>query len=214
MGVAMSRLPIDIRNARWVAGVDEVGRGCLAGPVFAAAVILPSDIEGWGLRDSKRLSGAQRQRCGSRIRAGAVAFALGRAEIGEIDRLNILQASLLAMRRAVAALSLRPDLCLIDGNVDPGLELPTQLVIGGDDLVPAIMAASILAKVERDAEMVRLDACHPGYGLARHKGYGTALHLAALRRLGPSTSHRMSFSPCSGMPLTAPAAFPPTPLPA
>lgn len=198
MGVATSRLPIDIRNTTRVAGVDEVGRGCIAGPVFAAAVILPPDVEGWGLRDSKRLSATQRERCASRIRDGALAFALGRAEVDEIDHLNILQATLLAMRRAVAALRERPDLCLVDGNTDPGLDLPTRLVIGGDECEPAIMAASILAKVERDAEMVRLDACHPGYGLAQHKGYGTALHLAALRRLGPGTLHRMSFAPCRG----------------
>lgn len=180
-----------------VAGVDEVGRGCLAGPVYAAAVVLPADAVIEGLRDSKQLSAAQRDRVAARIRVVALSWAISRAEVEEIDRLNILQASLLAMRRAVAALHLRPHECRIDGNQDPALpDLPVRLIVGGDAIEPSIMAASVLAKVVRDAEMARLDAVYPGYGLARHKGYGTAQHLQALRQRGPSPVHRMSFSPC------------------
>lgn len=180
-----------------IAGIDEAGRGCLAGAVFAAAVILPADHGIAGLKDSKQLSALQRERLAPVIRARALAFAVAEASVEEIDRLNILQANLLAMRRAVAGLSVQPQLCLVDGNVDPGLGLATRCVIAGDALHAEIMAASILAKVARDAEMQQLEQRYPGYGLAKHKGYGTAQHLAALRALGPSAVHRMSFAPCA-----------------
>lgn len=179
------------------AGIDEAGRGCLAGPVFAAAVILPPQHRIVGLNDSKQLSAAQRERLFPRIQEQALAFAIATASVEEIDRLNILQANLLAMRRAVAALAITPALCLVDGNIDPRLGVATRCVVGGDALYAEIMAASILAKVARDAEMVRLDVEYPGYGFAQHKGYGTAQHLAALRVLGPSAAHRMSFAPCA-----------------
>ncbi len=181
----------------WIAGIDEAGRGCLAGPVFAAAVILPSDHGIVGLNDSKQLSAVQRESLFPLIQQRALAFAIASASVEEIDRLNILQANLLAMRRAVAALGLRPSLCLVDGNIDPRLGVATRCVVGGDALHAEIMAASILAKVARDAQMQRLDAEHPGYGLAQHKGYGTVQHLTALRTLGPSAAHRMSFAPCA-----------------
>lgn len=180
-----------------VAGVDEVGRGCLAGPVMAAAVILPPDHGIIGLRDSKKLSAAQRERLAPLIRARATAWALGAASVAEIDQLNILQATFLAMRRAVEALVPQPLRCRVDGSQRPPLALPVQMVVGGDALEPAIMAASIIAKVARDAEMVELDARCPGYGLARHKGYGTPEHLQALRQLGASVWHRRSFAPCA-----------------
>ena len=181
----------------WIAGIDEAGRGCLAGPVYAAAVILPVAHGLVALNDSKQLTPARRERLFGAIQQVAVAWAIGTASVEEIDRLNILQANFLAMRRAVAALSLTPALCRVDGNQDPRLGLPTTLVVGGDALHAEIMAASILAKVARDAEMLKLDALHGGYGFSRHKGYGTAQHLAALRRLGPSAAHRMSFAPCA-----------------
>lgn len=180
-----------------VAGIDEVGRGCLAGPVYAAAVILPPDARIDGLNDSKKLSAAQRERVAQRIRAQALAWAIGRAEVAEIDAINILRATLLAMRRALSQLDVAATECRIDGNQDPALGLPTRLIVGGDAIEPCIMAASVLAKVERDAEMARLDAQYPGYGFAQHKGYGTRAHLAALARLGVTPLHRMSFAPCA-----------------
>lgn len=179
-----------------IAGIDEVGRGCLAGPVYAAAVILPDGHGLNGLRDSKRLSTAQRERLVPEIEAAATAWAIGIASVEEIDALNILQATFLAMRRAVEALRVAPTLCLVDGSQQPRLSAPLRMVVGGDASEPAIMAASIVAKVARDAELQRLDAHHPGYGLAKHKGYGTPVHLQALRERGPSTIHRMSFAPC------------------
>jgi len=178
-----------------VAGVDEVGRGPLAGPVVAAAVILDPACPIAGLRDSKRLAPARREALAETIRRQALAWSLGRAEVAEIDRLNILQATLLAMRRAVEALDPAPRAVLVDGNRCPDLPVPCQAVVKGDDRVEAIAAASILAKVARDAEMAELDARHPGYGLAAHKGYPTRDHLAALKRLGPSPVHRRSFAP-------------------
>lgn len=202
-----SRLPIPAESGQAMpmqkpttsqpAGIDEAGRGCLAGPVFAAAVILPVDHGIAGLNDSKQLTAAQRERLFPLIQQRALAFAIATASVEEIDRLNILQANLLAMRRAVAALGIEPTLCLVDGNIDPKLGMATRCVVGGDALHAEIMSASILAKVARDAEMLRLDAEHPGYGFAQHKGYGTAQHLAALRELGPSAAHRMSFAPCA-----------------
>jgi len=178
-----------------IAGVDEVGRGPLAGPVMAAAVILDPGRPVQGLADSKRLSPRRREVLAGLIRERALAWALGRAEVEEIDRLNILHASLLAMRRAVEALRLPPVKALVDGNRCPVLFCPAEAVVGGDALVACISAASILAKVARDAEMVALDRRYPGYGLAIHKGYPTAAHLEALRRLGASPLHRRSFRP-------------------
>jgi ribonuclease HII len=184
-------------TAALVAGIDEVGRGCLAGPVYAAAVILPPDHGLDGLRDSKQLSAAQRERLAPLIRARALAWAIGTADIEEIDRDNILQATFLAMRRAVAGLALQPVRFLVDGNQRPPLELPVEMIVGGDAIVDCIMAAAIVAKVARDAEMVSLNDLHPGYGFAQNKGYGTPEHLAALRERGPCAVHRMSFAPCS-----------------
>jgi ribonuclease HII len=182
-------------EVRLVAGVDEVGRGPLAGPVLAAAVILDPARPIPGLTDSKKLSEGRRERLAQQIRAQALAWALGRAEVEEIDRINILQASLLAMQRAVEALSIAPRKALVDGNRLPRLPCEAQAMIGGDASVAAIGAASIIAKVARDRELVELDRVHPGYGLARHKGYPTKQHLEALRRLGVTPIHRRSFGP-------------------
>ena len=185
---------------RWVwdacsAGVDEAGRGPLAGPVVAGAVMLDPRRPVEGLKDSKQLSAKRRDELAALIRERAVAHALGRAEIAEIDQLNILQATLLAMRRAVAALAAQPERVFVDGNRCPELDVPTVAVVGGDALLAPISAASILAKTARDAEMVRLAAEFPGYGFERHKGYGTQAHLAALRALGPCPIHRLSYAP-------------------
>lgn len=180
----------------YIAGIDEVGRGCLAGPVYAAAVILPLDCALPGLRDSKQLSPRARERLVPCIEAAAVAWAIGIASVEEIDRVNILQATFLAMQRAVAALAISPVQCLVDGNRAPPLAVPVRTIVGGDHLEPAIMAASVIAKVARDAELVALDARYPGYGLAHHKGYGTAQHLRALEQIGPCVLHRMTFAPC------------------
>ena len=177
-----------------VAGVDEVGRGPLAGDVVAAAVIL-GDSPPAGLTDSKALSPRQRERLAETIRSEAVAWSLGRATVAEIDELNILQASLLAMRRAVEALPLQPSLVLVDGNHLPRWSYEARAVIKGDLSEPAISAASIVAKVTRDSEMVILDDLYPGYGFAAHKGYPTKAHLAALASLGVSPVHRQSFGP-------------------
>lgn len=183
------------RGLRLVAGVDEVGRGPLAGAVVAAAVILDPARPIAGLADSKKLSEARREILAPMIRDSALAWALGRAEVEEIDHLNILQASLLAMRRAVLALPIAPELALIDGNRCPKLPCLAEAVIKGDSRVAAISAASILAKVARDREMVALDAQYPGYGLAQHKGYPSPAHLAALASLGVSAIHRRTFGP-------------------
>lgn len=178
-----------------LAGVDEAGRGPLAGPVVAAAVILDPRRPIPGLDDSKKLSEKKRDALEPLIRAQALAFGIGHAEVEEIDSINILQATLLAMRRAVAALEVAAEAVVVDGNRLTDFGLPAEAVVGGDARVPAISAASILAKVSRDREMVALDACYPGYGFARHKGYGTAAHLAALARLGACAVHRKSFAP-------------------
>ena len=180
---------------RLVAGVDEAGRGPLAGPVYAAAVILDPARLVLGLADSKTLSAARRDTLALEIRAHALCWALGMATVEEIDRLNILQASLLAMTRAVAALSMAPSLALVDGNRAPSLECTVRTIVGGDASEPAISAASILAKVARDAVMCSLDTLYPGYGFARHKGYPTAAHVSALEQLGVSPVHRRSFGP-------------------
>jgi len=187
------------RENRWspihIAGVDEVGRGPLAGPVVAAAVILDPEQPIAGLADSKKLSERRREVLDLEIRERALCWALGRAEPEEIDRINILQASLLAMQRAVAALTTRPELALVDGNRAPRLDCRVHTIVGGDASEPAISAASIIAKVARDREMVELDARYPGYGLARHKGYPTKQHMEALQQLGVSEIHRRSFGP-------------------
>lgn len=173
-----------------------MGRGPLAGPVVAAAVILDPDHPIAGLADSKQLTEAARERLADEIRRYALAWSLGRAEVGEIDRLNILQASLLAMGRAVAGLSIPPEHILVDGNRLPKpLPCSAEAIVGGDGLVPVIGAASIVAKVARDHEMVELDRQYPGYGLARHKGYPTQAHCEALQRLGITPIHRRSFGP-------------------
>ena len=185
----------DLSMRQCTAGVDEVGRGPLAGPVVAAAVILRPNAWPVGLKDSKRLTARRREVLAQEIRAQAWCWALGRAEVTEIDDLNILRASHLAMQRAVAGLSLRPEFLLVDGNLLPSFAIPAVAVIKGDDRVPEISAASIIAKVARDAEMVRAARDYPGYGLEKHKGYPTAEHLAALRRLGPCPLHRCSFAP-------------------
>ncbi|MBP7560956.1 MAG: ribonuclease HII [Armatimonadetes bacterium] len=180
---------------RLVAGVDEAGRGPGAGPVVAAAVILgAARIE--GLADSKLLSARRREALADEIRAAAVTWAIGEASVGEIDEMNILRATLLAMRRAIEGLSPPPSLCLIDGATPVrGLRVPQQTLVGGDRLCSEISAASILAKTHRDALMVALDATYPGYGFAEHKGYLTPQHLAALAQLGPCPIHRRSFGP-------------------
>ncbi|TWI55498.1 RNase HII [Pseudomonas duriflava] len=178
-----------------VAGVDEVGRGPLCGPVVTAAVILDPLRPIQGLNDSKKLSTARREALYEEILEKALAYCIARADVHEIDSLNILHATMLAMQRAVEGLSVVPKLALIDGNRCPVLSVPSAPVIKGDSQVPAIAAASILAKVSRDREMGELDLVYPGYGLAGHKGYPTAEHLDALRRLGPTPIHRRSFAP-------------------
>ena len=194
---------LDFASGR-VAGVDEAGRGPLAGPVIAAAVILDPARPIEGLDDSKRLAPGTRERLAAAIRARALAWAVGRAGVDEIDRHNVLQATLLAMARAVAGLRPRPDYALVDGDRWPPLPCPGETVVGGDAREPAIAAASILAKTVRDAEMVALDRRFPGYGFAAHKGYATPAHLEALRRLGPCPAHRRSFAPVRAL-LEAPA---------
>ena len=178
-----------------IAGVDEVGRGPLAGDVVAAAVILDPDRPIAGLRDSKALSAARREQLAGQIMARALAWSVARATVAEIDKLNILQASLLAMHRAVLALDPQPAYVLVDGNRLPRWAYPSEPVVKGDARVPAIAAASILAKVQRDRELVELDRQYPGYGFAAHKGYPTAAHLEALRALGVTPVHRRSFGP-------------------
>jgi ribonuclease HII len=178
-----------------VCGVDEAGRGPLAGPVFAAAVILDPRRPIEGLRDSKQLSPRRREALAAQVRECALAWAIAQASVAEIDALNILRATLLAMRRAVAALPVAPALALVDGNRAPQLDCAVRTLVGGDALEPAISAASILAKTARDALMLELHDRHPGYGFDRHKGYGSALHLEALRSLGPCDAHRRSFAP-------------------
>ncbi|HET6592260.1 MAG TPA: ribonuclease HII [Xanthomonadales bacterium] len=178
-----------------VAGVDEAGRGPLAGPVIAAAVILAADDDVAGLRDSKQLTARRREILAAEIRTRAVAWALGAAEAEEIDRINILQASLQAMSRAVAALPVAPARVLVDGNQTPQVACEVRAVIGGDRSIPAVSAASILAKVARDRLMAELDRIYPNYGFARHKGYPTAAHREALVKFGPCPAHRRSFAP-------------------
>lgn len=183
-----------------VAGIDEAGRGPLAGPVVAAAVVLGAEPPIIGLDDSKKLSAARREALDREIRSAALAWSVAWADPAEIDRLNVLAATMLAMRRAILGLSLKPVYVLVDGNRLPDLQffdtrISGKPVVGGDALVPSISAASILAKVARDAIMRRTDALYPGYGFAGHKGYGTAEHLRNLGSLGPCQQHRKSFRP-------------------
>lgn len=176
-----------------ICGVDEAGRGPLAGPVVAAAVILPDQYNLSGLNDSKKISAPKREALYGGIVAQALACGVAQASVEEIERLNILEATLLAMRRAVDALSVRPQLILVDGNIARGFDVPARAIVGGDALEPCISAASILAKVMRDRLMNDLAERYPGYGFERHKGYGTAAHAAALKMLGPCPEHRKRF---------------------
>lgn len=177
------------------AGVDEAGRGPLAGPVVAAAVVLGGGFDRRGLADSKRLSPRRREALATRIRRQAAGWGLGIASAAEVDELNVLQASLLAMRRSVEALAVVPERVIVDGLHAPRLACPVETLVAADGLVPEVSAASILAKVARDRMMCALDRRWPHYGFARHKGYPTAEHVAALRRLGPCPEHRRSFAP-------------------
>ena len=183
----------------WIAGTDEVGRGPLAGDVVAAAVILDPNIPINGLNDSKKLTGSKREELVILIREHALAVAIGRSNVQEIDTLNILQASLLAMRRSVEALPLTPHMVYVDGNHIPTWQFQSKCIVRGDAKIPAISAASILAKVTRDREMEEWDNVYPGYGLSKHKGYPTKQHLDALAKLGPSPIHRRSFAPVSAL---------------
>ena len=178
-----------------IAGVDEVGRGPLAGPVVTAAVILDPLKPIEGLTDSKKLTEAQREVLSEEIKQKALCWALGRAEVEEIDRINILQATMLAMQRAVKALQQMPEYVLVDGNRTPRFPCPAQAIIKGDLTVPEISAASIVAKVARDQEMAQLELQYPGYGLAKHKGYPTKAHIAAITELGVTSIHRRSYGP-------------------
>lgn len=178
-----------------IAGVDEAGRGPLAGPVVAAAVILDEKNPIRGLADSKKLTALRREKLFDEIRAKALCCSIAEASVEEIDRLNILQATMLAMRRAVEGLRLKPAKVLIDGNRIPVMDVLAEAIVKGDALIPAISAASILAKVSRDRWCAQLDLAYPQYGFAGHKGYGTAEHLAALREHGACPQHRKTFSP-------------------
>lgn len=181
--------------ANLIAGVDEVGRGPLVGAVVTAAVILDPTRPIQGLADSKKLSEKRRLALAEAIKQNALAWSLGRAEPHEIDQLNILHATMLAMQRAVAGLAVQPDFVLVDGNRIPSLPMPTQAVVQGDNLVAEISAASILAKVARDQEMAELDKLFPEYGFAQHKGYPTKLHFEKLAQFGATPFHRKSFAP-------------------
>jgi len=186
-----------------IAGVDEVGRGALFGMVVTAAVILPKtaiiDCQNWGIKDSKKLSAHRRELLVPQIQQIAIAYTIGIATVAEIDDLNILQATLLAMRRAIMGLAITPELCLIDGNKSiPDLDIPQQTLIKGEDKSISIAAASILAKVWRDRLTIELAEIYPMYHLAKNKGYGTAQHLIAIEKYGITPEHRQSFSPCQG----------------
>ncbi len=181
--------------AGYIAGIDEVGRGPLAGPVVTAAVILDPNRPILGLADSKKLTEKRREILAAIIKQHALAWAIGRAEPEEIDQLNILQATLLAMKRAVEGLGMEPSHALVDGNQAPKLMCPVTTIIKGDQTEPAIAAASIIAKVSRDKEMILMEESFPGYGFAKHKGYPTKMHQDALMKLGVSKIHRRSFKP-------------------
>ncbi len=183
---------------QFVAGVDEVGVGPLAGPIVAAAVVLPVSVDLdalEGLNDSKKLKAVERERLAAEIRRQAIAVSIGSVSVSDVDRLNVFHAALEAMRRAVLGLSVLPEHVFVDARTIPRIEVPQTAIVGGDALEASIAAASIVAKVHRDAWMRRLGERHPGYGFDRHMGYGTEQHLAALSRLGPSPAHRRSFAP-------------------
>lgn len=182
-------------NYQLIAGVDEVGRGPLAGPVVTAAVILNPNAPIEGLTDSKKLTEAQREELALEIKEKAMCWALGRAEVEEIDRINILQATMLAMQRAVKSLQQMPEYILVDGNRTPRFACPSEAIIKGDLTVPEISAASIVAKVSRDQEMQQYEQQYPGYGLGKHKGYPTKAHIAAIAELGVTAIHRRSYGP-------------------
>ncbi len=192
-------LAVSFDNGSRIAGIDEVGRGCLAGPVIAAAVILDPAQPIPGLNDSKKLSEAKRRLLARQIKSQALCWAIGRAEASEIDCINILQATMLAMQRAVSQLQYQPDFVKVDGNRLPVLTCPGEAIIQGDTWVAEISAASIIAKVARDEEMQVLGRLYPGYGFAIHKAYPTRLHLQALLQLGVSPQHRKSFAPVKQM---------------
>ena len=191
----MTRHQVRVAALPVTAGVDEAGRGPLAGPVVAAAVILDPARRIDGLADSKQMTDRARRRVAEAIRSSALAWAIGRVDNEQIDQLNILNAAMRAMRLAVLALPLRPIRVLVDGDRCPVLDCEVEAIVRGDQTVPEISAASILAKVYRDDEMIALDRTFPGYGFARHKGYATREHLAALARLGACTIHRRTFAP-------------------
>ncbi len=176
-----------------ICGCDEAGRGPLCGPVVAAAVILPQDVEIEGLNDSKKLTEKKREALFDIIKSKAIAYAIAEATPTEIDEINILNASMLAMRRAVEALPLKADFALIDGNCSRGFQIPTRTVVKGDSISASIAAASILAKVTRDRQCIELDSMYPQYGIAKHKGYPTKDHMDAVRAHGPSPIHRKTF---------------------
>lgn len=186
---------VDKNNNKLIAGVDEVGRGPLAGPVIACAVILNPDKPISGLRDSKKLSPKKRESLAQQIHEQALSVGIGRAEAAEIDDINILQASLVAMERALRALDIEPQLILVDGNKTFDSPIPQKAIIGGDDLYPEISAASIVAKVLRDNEMIALDGLYPEYGFASHKGYPTKVHREAIKSHGVTPLHRRSYAP-------------------
>ena len=176
-----------------VCGVDEAGRGPLCGPVFAAACILPDGLVLEGLNDSKKLTPKKRDKLFDEIRENAIAYCVASASVEEIDKMNILEANLLAMRRAIDGLSQKAEFALIDGNIARDFQIPARAVIKGDAISPSIAAASILAKVSRDRDCLELDRLYPQYGIAKHKGYGTKQHMDALRTYGPSPIHRKQF---------------------
>lgn len=186
-------------SADLIAGVDEAGRGPLAGPVVAAAVILNPDHPIPGLRDSKKLSPAQREHLAELIKERALAWCVADASVEEIDELNILQATMLAMKRCVEGLTVKPNLVLVDGNRIPRLSCRVNAIVKGDDKIAAISAASILAKTTRDKWLVELDSRYPGYGLAKHKGYSVPEHIRAIKELGILPIHRKSFEPIASM---------------
>jgi len=195
----MTELFSDLLNSKadLVAGVDEVGRGPLAGPVVAAAVILDPEKQIDGLCDSKKLSQKRRLLISENIKLNSLAWAFGRAEVDEIDKINILQASLLAMKRAIEGLKTKPEIVLVDGKYTPEINFKKKAIIKGDMLIPVISAASIIAKVERDNEMIELEKKYPGYGFSSHKGYPTRQHIESIEKLGITDVHRLTFSPVS-----------------
>lgn len=191
----LEQAPLNFDVPGLMAGVDEAGRGPLAGPVLAAAVILDDLHPIAGLNDSKKLTAKRREKLFDEIKAKALCFSIAEASVQEIDEINILQATLLAMKRAVEGLRLKPVKVLVDGNRLPAIDIRAEAIVQGDALVPAISAASILAKVHRDRLCEQMHAQYPQYGFDQHKGYGTAVHLAALQAHGPTECHRLTFAP-------------------